>query len=48
MTVHQSSPSNDHVASSDLVAPDTTGLNFFRADASLSDLLQLQIGRAHV
>ena len=43
MTVHQSSPSNDHVASSDLVAPDTTGLNFFRADASLSDLLQLHL-----
>jgi alkylation response protein AidB-like acyl-CoA dehydrogenase len=28
---------------SDFVAPDTTGLNFFRADASLSDLLQIHL-----
>jgi len=31
---------------SDLVAPDTTGLNFFRADASLADLLQLHLPEA--
>jgi alkylation response protein AidB-like acyl-CoA dehydrogenase len=30
-------------SSSDAIAPDTTGLNFFRADPSLNDLLQIHL-----
>jgi acyl-CoA dehydrogenase len=33
-------------AGSDAIAPDTTGLNFYRADPSLSDLLQLYLSDA--
>ena len=31
------------ITGSDAIAPDTTGLNFYRADPSLSDLLQLYL-----
>jgi acyl-CoA dehydrogenase len=40
-----------HRSSSDAIAPDTTGINFFQADQSLSDLLHIHLPddlRAHI